>query len=569
MNGHGDNGARRQNGAVLGFFLGWTQRSILLSLVLLLAACAHYINIGLCSDSDACNYNPATGYRLHPEWKPDRDTLFVATFSGGGTRAASLAYGAMEALSEIQGVGGKPKLIDNLDIVSSVSGGSVTAAWYALHGPEGFVPPGNQRLWNFLHADGTTVIALRGLNPVAWARYLFTPYQRSDVLSGYFASSLFDDARYTDISARYQPGRNQGYVILNATDVGHEVTFPFIQNTFDLICSNLDNMRVADAVTASANFPFVFSASGIKNYSTCAAQGSPAFLNKGPPVWISKYKSFNTGLDQRPNAGAELPRPSQLSSIQQARQAYGYLHPRLNDRYLHLLDGGLADNLGIRSTLNLTDAPDQAPGIGSRVGRSHRPVGYVDVSKVLYLVVNARTVDAPSADSALYPPSELSTAFGVVYTALGNATLDVEALLNSELQAATTKTPLLRTVKSPITMQTQPYIVSVDAEVIPDRVCREWFWKIPTTWKLPNSTIGALVALGRTLVLNSPGMKDYLAAEHIAPPSAPDFSEACAEAWKKDTTQDNPNNAQTDDSAGLPKILGKVSGLVRPCCRVI
>ncbi len=529
MNAHGDNGERRPiTGAALGF-LRWTQRGAF-SLVLLLAACAHSINTALCSDLGACRYDPATGYRLHPEWKPERDTLFIATFSGGGTRAASLAYGAMEALSEIQGVGGEPRLIDNLDIVSSVSGGSVTAAWYALHGPEGFEPPVNQRLIKFLYADGTTVIALRGLNPVALARYLFTPYQRSDVLSGYFASSLFDDARYADISARYRPGSHQGYVILNATDVGHEVAFPFIQNTFDLICSNLDSMSVADAVAASANFPFVFSASGIRNYSICAAQRSTTFLNEGPPVWISKYKSFNTGPEERPNAGAVLPRPAQLSSIQQARQAYGYLHPRPNDQYLHLLDGGLADNLGIRSTLNLTDAPDEAPGIGSRVGTSHRPVGYRDVSKILYLVVNARTVDAPSADSTLYPPNELSTAYGLVYTAMGNATLDVEALLNAQLQATTEFEPKYPAYPE-VNVKTQPYIVSVDAEFIPDRECREWFWKIPTTWELPNKTIHALIALGRTLVLNSPGMKNYLEAEHITPPAAPDFSKPCSEAW--------------------------------------
>lgn len=531
MNGVGGNDdGRPMRVGVFGVFR-WLQFGAI-SLALSIAACAHYINTGLCLDTGPCDYNPAIGYRFHPEWKPDRDTLFIATFSGGGTRAAALAYGAMEALSEINGIAGGSRLIDSLDIVSSVSGGSVPAAWYALHGPAGFVPPGNQRLVKFLYADGTSALAWRGLNPIAVARYLITPYQRSDVLADYFIASLFDNAQYSDIAARYRQGGDQGYVILNSTDVGHEIVFPFTQNNFDLLCSDLKSIRVANAVAASANFPFVFSAAGIRNYSSCAAQHSSAFMSDGPPIWIAQYKSFDTGPAARPNAGALLPKPTQLAGIRQARLAQTYLDPRPDDRYLHLLDGGLADNLGIKSTLALADAPDQAPGIGLRVGKSHRPVGYVNVSKILYLVVNARTIDAPSADSTLYPPEEISTAYGVVDTALGNATLDVEALLDAQLQAATGLVPLLRTRQSLVTAETHPYIVSVDAEFIPDRACRLWFWKIATSWALPQKTVDALIALGRTLVLNSPGMKDYLNLENITPPSTPDFSVACREAWK-------------------------------------
>ena len=84
-------------------------------------------------------YNPADGYRfdelqLGPK---NTDSLFVIlTFSGGGTRAAAFSYGVMEALrdTEIRWKGEKKALLDEVDIISSVSGGSFTAAYYALHG---------------------------------------------------------------------------------------------------------------------------------------------------------------------------------------------------------------------------------------------------------------------------------------------------------------------------------------------------------------------------------------------------------------------------------------------------
>jgi hypothetical protein len=83
----------------------------------------------------------------------------------------------------------------------------------------------------------------------------------------------------------------------------------------------------------------------------------------------------------------------------------------------------------------------------------------------------------------------------------------------------------------PGSITTQSYVVSVDPEFIPNRRCRDWFWKLPTSWDLPKATVSALIALGETLVLNGPGMKDYLMAENIPVPSSPNFSAACKPAW--------------------------------------
>ena len=78
------------------------------------------------------------GYRLERvKADPDNpgDVLVILTLSGGGTRAASLAYGTMEALRDVTlKIGGRSRtLLDEVDIINAVSGGSIVAAYYAVH----------------------------------------------------------------------------------------------------------------------------------------------------------------------------------------------------------------------------------------------------------------------------------------------------------------------------------------------------------------------------------------------------------------------------------------------------
>ncbi len=64
----------------------------------------------------------------------------MLAFSGGGTRAAALAYGILEELRDTTVViDGQPRrLLDEVDTISSVSGGSFTSAYYGLYGERTF-----------------------------------------------------------------------------------------------------------------------------------------------------------------------------------------------------------------------------------------------------------------------------------------------------------------------------------------------------------------------------------------------------------------------------------------------
>jgi NTE family protein len=295
-----------------------------------LVACAHTTNVSLCQDAStgdapSCRYDPQHGYRFKPE-NQDRDTLIVLTFSGGGIRASALAFGTLQALQHLPGVDEK-SLLDEVDVISSVSGGSVTAAWYGLKGPEGL--DGNEQqnsFLRFLHEGGGGKLTwtARLLNPVAAGRFAFTEYQRSDALADLFAARLFKDADghdfiYRDLEQMYSGARGKlPFVMLNATDLGHESGFPFTQNRFDLICSDLSSFRVADAVAASANFPLAFSAMGIQNYSRDCThlRETAAWTQSGPPQWVKRYHNCDATPDDpwgRNSAAPSLRRASATS----------------------------------------------------------------------------------------------------------------------------------------------------------------------------------------------------------------------------------------------------------------
>jgi NTE family protein len=105
--------------------------------LLVVAGCAHYpVNARL------AQYNPDAGYRYKTLSDPENSDslLVVLAFSGGGHRAAALSYGVLEELARTDIVWeGQPKrLLDEVDMISAVSGGSFTAAYYALFGDEMF-----------------------------------------------------------------------------------------------------------------------------------------------------------------------------------------------------------------------------------------------------------------------------------------------------------------------------------------------------------------------------------------------------------------------------------------------
>ena len=327
------------------------QRLATLLLVPLIAACTAHFPV----NPPLEHYNPNYGYRVPDERVPGKSQqLFLAlTFSGGGTRAAALSYGILGALArtEVMVEGRRRRLLDEVDIISSVSGGSFTAGYYGLFGDRIF----EEFEERFLKKNIDKKLRLRLFSPVNWFRLGSRNFARSDLAAEYYDKHIFEGATFGLIIARGGPG-----VIINATDMVLGSQFGFTQAQFDWICSNLSRFSVARAVAASSAFPLVMTPVALKNYA--------GRCNYRPPRW------FNAALDAR---------DTMPQRYRQADRLFTYMD-RLERPYIHLVDGGLSDNLGLRGVLERVSLEGGAWNV-------IRAAGLELTRRVVYIVVNAES----------------------------------------------------------------------------------------------------------------------------------------------------------------------------------
>src|SRR6478609_5684877 len=175
----------------------------------------------------------STGYRFEVRQAKvqNKDNLVILAFSGGGTRAAAFSYGVLEFLRRTELIGpkgNKGRMLDEVDVITGVSGGSFTALAYGLYGEKLFTDY-EQR---FLKRDVQGEIISRAFNPAYWGKLGSTGWGRSELAAQLYDEILFNGATFGDLE------RGSGPMILaSATDISTGSRFVFNQWTFDVLCS--------------------------------------------------------------------------------------------------------------------------------------------------------------------------------------------------------------------------------------------------------------------------------------------------------------------------------------------
>lgn len=226
--------------------------------------------------------SPQYGYRfsnLSPG--PDNsDGLFVVlSISGGGTRSAALAYGVLQKLRDTPiHWNGKPRrLLDEIDVINSVSGGSYAAAYFGLHG-DAFFSEFPER---FLYADFQTELWDHYVSVNGMAQVLgWSNNDRVDLLSAIIERRLFTGKTYADLLAR----RQRPLIVIHATDLNRGADFQFTQDQFDPLCTDLSTLPISRAVAASSAVPILFGPVTLKTTVGIAATSSPTGCSKQPGV---------------------------------------------------------------------------------------------------------------------------------------------------------------------------------------------------------------------------------------------------------------------------------------------
>jgi NTE family protein len=131
-----------------------------------------------------------------------REDLVILAFSGGGMRAAAFSYGVLETLRRIEFTrsGRTTRLLDEVDLITGVSGGSFTALAYGLYGEKLF----DEYERRFLKRDVQGQLVRRILNPLNWGATL-TGAGRSELAANLYDEVLFNGATFADLKRRSGP----------------------------------------------------------------------------------------------------------------------------------------------------------------------------------------------------------------------------------------------------------------------------------------------------------------------------------------------------------------------------
>ena len=192
------------------------------------------------------------GYRLSntPPGRDNSDSLFVVlAFSGGGIRAAAFSYGVLEKLrdTEIIWEGQRRRLLDEVDVISSVSGGSLPAAYFGLFGDRIFEDFPDKVLYKSFECA-----LLKRMSAPASIVRLFSPrYGRTDVLAKMFSREIFENKTFADLIDKHV----RPFLVINSTDISLGSRFEFTQQQFDLLNSDLSSYPIGHAVAASSAYP--------------------------------------------------------------------------------------------------------------------------------------------------------------------------------------------------------------------------------------------------------------------------------------------------------------------------
>ena len=295
------------------------------------------------------------GYRLSntPPGKNNSDSLFVLlAFSGGGSRAAAFSYGALEKFrdTEIVWEGQRHRLLDEVDVISSVSGGSLTAAYYGLFGDRIFEDFSDKVLSRNIGGDYIKKV----FAPVNMFRLSSPRFGRTDILAKMFTSDIYEGKTFADLIDRHE----RPFLIINSTDIGLGSRFEFTQQQFDLLNSDLSSYPIGFAVAASSAYPGYLTPVTLCNYP------------KGPdfqaPGWIAE--------EERRDDPSRIRYPL-------FKDYQSYLQP--GSPYVHLVDGGVSDNLGILPVIQFAggSVPDESIQIDSK---------QVAIKKFIIILVNAK-----------------------------------------------------------------------------------------------------------------------------------------------------------------------------------
>jgi len=392
----------------------------------------------------------------------------VLAFSGGGTRAAALSYGVLEELKDTryQSNGEEVRLLDEVDRISSVSGGSFTSAYYGLFGDKIF--DDYKDVFLYRDVQGDLESSIFGFFDLIGR--MFSTDSRTEIAIDFYDKNIFQGKTFADLQNSGGP-----LILINSTDLNSQSQFVFLQAQFDFLCSDLSEFKVARAVAASSAVPVLFPPILLERHDGCHYE---------KPEWLSQAEIKAEQDDDK--------------RLKESVNALDFYLDETNPPYVTLLDGGITDNLGLRTIIKAVNFSGGVKNISDkRFNNKKLP------KRLVVIVVDASTTTESSIGKSKSLPSIGETIGAVTDIQLHLYNTETNSLLKEELmQWAKT----LSTEEHTIT----PYFINLDVTGIQKHEDRAFFNGVPTTFTLEKEQADRLIELSKSMLQNNPEYKQLL-----------------------------------------------------------
>ena len=268
---------------------------------------------------------------------PERELVLGVALSGGGSRAALFGAAGLEALSRLRSPDGA-SVLDQITHLSSVSGGSLTASYYALNkppretailGPDGALTDAYQTFFagfkEKVSQDFESALLWRQISSF---RFILNPALAAQSLTELFTERLLGPATFGDLSAREARG-DSPRLIVNTT----------LYN---------NGRRLAVTTLPPDTFRYDFFAD---LRQSLAKRGQPA---EYPPRLVRRWESL---IPMTPSDIKIDPCATRVAAVVTGSASFpplvGPITFRVGEeeQYWHMGDGGLYENSGTESLL--------------------------------------------------------------------------------------------------------------------------------------------------------------------------------------------------------------------------
>jgi NTE family protein len=398
-----------------------------------------------------------------------QDLLVIASFSGGGSRAAAFAHATISELDRLTfpWAGQETSLAQQIDMVAGVSGGSVAASHLALHGVNDHLA---RFAADFLKVDFESRLIGAALNP-ANAYRMTSPWMgRGNLLADEFDALLFGGTTFGRLGEL--PGRP--YLIVGATDLSNGAEFDFASDQLLMLCSSIDRVPLAFAVASSSSVPLVFSPLSLSNHSRACPTSSEKQPNSTPaPSRTARAKLVQSEFDSFADDGK---------------------------RFVHLVDGGLSDNLGLR---RISDYVVQAGGVLPVLALLRGDAKDSMPRRIVFVSVNSERRAPLPLDQMAEVPSALDVLGAMIYGGLGRYSRETSLIFAAAVEE-------WRRELQSVAVDADIFSIEINLSDVDDRELREKVLAIPTSFRISDENRSLLQTAARMNLAQNPELRRFL-----------------------------------------------------------